>query len=311
MRQIKTIQAKYIKLGEGGAWAPLCLSDGTLRLGYDYVPHEIALQGDRDALRQIFLDRGDMPGTASSHTNQVIDFYHVGPDTIWITLADGFLWWCRAAPGVEYLDADGHDSERLGSRLRRTDGGWHNHSVGGQPLRVSELNGRLTKTARFQRTICNVEAFEYLLRKINDEELPEIQSAKTAQVALLQSIEPLIKMLTWRDFETLAELIFAESGWRRTGTTGGTQETVDIELMLPSTKERAFVQVKSKTNQRQLDDYVDRLSRRDEDRMFYLYHSGPVALDCKDPRVTIIGPRQLAEMVLGAGLFDWVVDKAG
>lgn len=311
MRRIEAKQAKYIKLGGGGAWAPLCLSDGTLRLGYDYVPHETALKEDRDALRQVFLDRGDAPRTASSHAVQVFDFYHADPETIWITLADGFLWWCKAAPGVEYLDAEDHDGERFGSRIRRSVDGWQNRSVGGQPLRISELNGRLTKTAGFQGTICNVEAFDYLLRKVNDEELPEIQSAKSAQTVLLDCIEPLIKMLTWRDFETLAELIFAESGWRRTGTTGGTQETVDIELMLPSTRERAFVQVKSKTNQAQLNDYVDRLSRRDEDRMFYLYHSGPAALNCNDPRVSIIGPRQLAEMVLTAGLFDWVLDKAG
>jgi hypothetical protein len=41
----------------------------------------------------------------------------------------------------------------------------------------------------------------------------------------------------------LVDLVFANSGWRRIGRVGKTQKTVDIELMLPTTGERAFVQV--------------------------------------------------------------------
>ena len=80
---------------------------------------------------------------------------------------------------------------------------------------------------------------------------------------------------------------------------------------LPLFGERAFVQIKSRTDQAQLDDYIKRFSRRDEIRMFYVYHSGPEAIACSHPGVILIGPSELSHMVLNAGLFDWLLTKAG
>jgi hypothetical protein len=37
------------------------------------------------------------------------------------------------------------------------------------------------------------------------------------------------------DFETLVDLVFFTSGWRREGIVGKTQKTLDIDLVLPST----------------------------------------------------------------------------
>jgi hypothetical protein len=53
-----------------------------------------------------------------------------------------------------------------------------------------------------------------------------------------------MKLLGPRDFETLVDLVFSTSGWRRQGVVGKTQKTLDLDLILPSTGERAFVQVK-------------------------------------------------------------------
>ena len=86
---------------------------------------------------------------------------------------------------------------------------------------------------------------------------------------------------------------------------------MDIELVLPSTGERAFVQVKSKTDQAQLNDYIGRLSHRDESRMFYVYHTSEAGLSNEDPRVTLIGPERLSEMILNAGLLDLLLQKTG
>ena len=310
MRKIEAKQAKYIKLGPEGSWERLCIGDGTLRLGYADVPHDLALKGDKEGIRQIYLDKGMMPGTATKHANQVLDFYQAGPETLWITMADGFVWWCFAQPGTEYLGLTNGEHEARGARLRRCVDGWHNQSIGGSPLRVRELSGRLTKVAAYRMTICKVDAFDFLLRKINDESLPEAEAARAVRQSILDSIQSLLKLLDWHDFELLVDLVFAHSGWRRTGETGGTQKAVDIELMLPSTGEAAFVQVKSRTNQSQLDDYVERLAARDESRMFYVYHSGSRGLSWDDPRVTVIGPQRLAEMVLNAGLFDWLLNKS-
>ncbi|WP_162484273.1 hypothetical protein [Yersinia intermedia] len=52
----------------------------------------------------------------------------------------------------------------------------------------------------------------------------------------------------------LVDLIFSASGWRRTGSLGRTQKTVDIEL--PTTGERAFVQVKSVAEQSVFSGYL-------------------------------------------------------
>ena len=105
------------------------------------------------------------------------------------------------------------------------------------------------------------------------QDLPEVAAARSARSALLRSTTDLMRLLTWRDFELLIELVFSQSGWRRISASGGTQKTIDIELVLPTTGEAAFVQVKSKTNQVQLDDYIERFAERDDARMFYVYHT--------------------------------------
>lgn len=309
--EIGATDARYIKLGREGCWEQLCLEDGTLRLGYSNIPHDLAASGDKDMLRQYFVDQGHKPPTATSHTNQVLSFYETGPETIWITFSAGYLWWAIADGPVEYLGGSEEATERRDSRLRRTRDGWHNCSIGGMPLRIPELNGALTQTAAYRMTICKVDQLDYLIRKINDRDLPEVASARSAQTTLLQSITDLMRLLTWRDFELLVELVFSESGWRRVSANGGTQKTIDIELVLPTTGESAFVQVKSKTDQAQLDDYIERFAERDDARMFYVYHTSKTALASTNDGVVIVGPDRLAEMVMDTGLFNWLLKKAG
>jgi len=45
MAEIDASNALYIKLGESGMWEADCIRDGTLRLGYDDLPHELCSQG--------------------------------------------------------------------------------------------------------------------------------------------------------------------------------------------------------------------------------------------------------------------------
>ena len=51
-------QAKYIKLGGNGRWEDRCFGDGTIRLGYYEVPHELGLNGDKSAIRDLFRKLG-------------------------------------------------------------------------------------------------------------------------------------------------------------------------------------------------------------------------------------------------------------
>nr|MBA3768519.1 hypothetical protein [Acidobacteriota bacterium] len=88
---------------------------------------------------------------------------------------------------------------------------------------------------------------------------------------------------------------------------GKAEKTRDLDLILPSTSERAFVQVKSKTTSKELDEYVAKIDDGPYDRMFYVFHSGEAKTD--DPRVTVIGPEQLADLVMDAGLVSWLIRK--
>lgn len=154
-----------------------------------------------------------------------------------------------------------------------------------------------------------VQKHEYLKRKLNGQLLPEVEDAAQAENQMVQKIIPLMRLLTWQDFEMLVDLVFANSGWRRIGQVGKTQKTVDIELLLPTTSERAFVQVKSYARKQDLAEYMERLkSGRAYDRMFFVWHSGDVG-EVEETNVSLIGPDRLARMVFDAGLTSWLREK--
>jgi hypothetical protein len=118
---------------------------------------------------------------------------------------------------------------------------------------------------------------------------------------LTRSAQELMKLLWPGDFETLADLVFSTSGWRRQGPVGKTQKMLDLDIVLPSTGERAFVQIKAKTTSAELAEYAGKIDELGSyDRMFYVFHSGEVDMD--DERVTMIGPETLAALVVNAGL---------
>ena len=172
------------------------------------------------------------------------------------------------------------------------------------------LSGRLLKVQGFRGTVCAVDSEDYLLRKLGDEVTPQVQAAMNAEAQMLTAISGLMELMTWQDFELLVDLVFSSSGWKRTGATGGHQNTVDIELILPSTQERAFVQIKSRAAPAQLREYVERMAQMDGvHRMFFVWHTGDVGAAPEHGRVTLVGPDQLAQMVLDAGLATWLRKK--
>ena len=302
---------RYIKLGVNGGWERLCLEDGTLRIGYYEVPHNLGQSQDQQGIREIYLGRAADSRTASSHASQVLAFYDPNPDVMWITFADGYLWWCFAQPEVEFFTHD-RDAGSAGSRLRRTTGGWSNKTLAGELLRIAELNGALTQLNGYRGTICNVksETAADLIRRINGEGIPEVAAARAARQAGLVALEALIRRLSPMDFELFVDLIFANSGWRRVSVLGKTQKTVDMELVQPVTQQRAFIQVKSTTTQSELDDYVAKLACRGDDFMFYAYHSSHVPLTTENGQVRLLNAAALSEMGWQVGLFDWLVQKS-
>jgi len=194
--------------------------------------------------------------------------------------------------------------------------GWHKEDIAGNLLTNDRLSGALLQTQSFRGTICSVGAFDYLVRKINNQLSPEVKAAEDAQVHMREALIPLMKMLTPEDFELLVELIFSSSGWQRLGSTGKTKKTVDIELLMPVTGERAFVQVKSTANRQTLDAYVEELEKHRDagaySKMFFAWHDGEIDVDEADyPNVTLLDAERLAEMCLDTGLSAWLIEKSG
>jgi|LNFM01.2.fsa_nt_gb hypothetical protein len=292
----------YIKLGRGGDWEAESLRDGVLRFGYREAPHDLCARGDWqtvwEAMKAI---RGDA-GAATRDVNQIRAYYEADEQSIFITFVGGLLYWCRPTGPVELLDDRSH--------RRQTTEGWRNTSTNGTMLSADRLSGRLLKVQMFRGTICDVRAGDYLLRKLSDQLSPEVATAEEAERALMTAIVGLMRLLTWQDFELLVDLVFSTSGWRRVSQVGRTQKTVDLELILPSTAERAFVQVKSHATATALNDYVARLAEAEAyDRMFFVWHTGDIAEEGGPAGVILLGPQKLSRMVLDAGLSSWLREK--
>jgi hypothetical protein len=313
--QVSATRALYIKLGEGNRWAQLAFDSNTLRFGFRDVPHQQALAAaeakDFKSVKDFYQnERSVAPGTATRYSNEVREFYTAGTDVLWITFAKGRMWWCFAdAEVVPNLAAD---PDATGSRFRKTIGGWTDKDLIGQTLWTNKLRGSLTTTAGFRGTICRVREFDYLLRLLNGEETAVTKAVRTARSQLIETLIPLIPGLHWKDFELLVELVMTQGGWRRVSATGGTQHTIDLELELPLTGERALVQVKSRLDQNTAETVATDLTEAaGGSRVFIVYHtpSEPLAVDQEN--VTLIGPNALAEHVVDLGLTTWVMAKVG
>lgn len=310
--KIRAKEARYIKLGKAGAWTETCLTDGTLKLDYRHVPEDLARSQNFDGLKADFKAKGIKAQAASNHARQVAGFFDGDPDVLWITFHRGYLYWCFAEAGVRKINAgDEAAIDAGGAWLRQTLSGWSRFSLSGHELLENELSGKLNKTTSYQGTICAAKPLAYLLAKINDDPLPEIIEAQHAREQLLASTCTLMSMLTWTDFEFLVGAVFEGSGWRQVRYPGGSKQTTDIDLVMPLTGERAFAQIKSSTDQVQFNRYLQEFQARPETRLFYAYHTSEKPIVCTDPSVTLLGAEALASQVVDAGLFNWLLTKAG
>jgi hypothetical protein len=154
-----------------------------LHIGYGKSTHELALAGNFEALKQYLIGIGRDAQVASREAREVLDFYELGTDCLWITFARDHLWWTFASPEVTWLGGDG---QLAGERHRESIGGWRNTDVNGVALRTNTLSTKLTKVAGYRRTICKVEAEEYLLRRINGVKEPFAEKSAIAREALIR-----------------------------------------------------------------------------------------------------------------------------
>lgn len=303
---IRPRRVRYIKLGEGGRWERECREKGIVRFGFGSASAQrfpLCHAGRWNELTESFVAEGKTKGTATRFTNETRLFFEDDGSTLWITFMGESLFWGFLESSPPERCADGNGVWRSIASP-----GWRSTDLTGEPLTKDRLSGALTQIAAYRGTSCNVKESKYVVRRINGQKTPEVECALDALKEMKASVLKLMRLLEPRDFETLVDLVFSTSGWRRQGPVGKTQKTLDLDLALPSTGERAFVQVKSKTTSAELAEYVGKLDELGPyDRMFYVYHSGTANTD--DERVIVVGPERLAELVLDAGLANWIIRK--
>lgn len=300
---IRPTSVRYIKLGERGRWELECLKRGIVRFGFGTSERnrfDLCQQGQWADLAKSFETGGKTKSVATRFANESRDFFLDDGSTLWITFMGRTLFWGFCQPELPQAHEDGDGV------YRRISGGWKAADLHGERLTMDRLSGALTQLASYRGTSCSVKASDYVIRRINGTKSPEVQRAIAAQQAMWAALVPLMRLLVPQDFELLVELVFAASGYRRIEIVGKTQKTIDLDLELPITGKRAFVQVKSKTTSAELARYVE-LIEEQYDEMFFVFHTGSAATP--DPRVKIIGPEALARRVFDAGLSDWLIRK--
>lgn len=299
---------RFIKLGRKGEWERTAIeTDNVIRLGYRSPMHQQSLKGNWKAVTRHWLEvRGENSATATNDVRQIRDFYEQPDTSLWITFYNRMLWWCFAKQPAEQLDDE--------SRIRHVIGRWRNTDLAGRPLTIQNLDGRLTKVVGYRGTICaldpDVEA--YLVRKINGKLPIEVARAQTELANLQLTLEELIRGLWWHDFELLVDLVFAKSGWQRISVLGKTEKAIDLDLEAPVTDRRAFVQVKSQASVKILNDSIAEFQNMAQyDEFYFVVHTADRLADylSADPRVHVIDVARLAQLVVGAGLVTWLINK--
>jgi hypothetical protein len=305
MKLIKPSKIYFIKLGSGGDWEKECIENQqTIRLGFGDADHSDCLAGNWDKVRDYYL-ASRAKGKATEFANQIKAFYESDAETLWITFYGDWLWWCFADPKVEKLSD--------GTKIRRVIGKWRNSDTTGNLLSLDVLNGKLLQVRGFRGTICSVKESKYTTDKINGWQTEEVKQARIAKITLNDCLKPLIKNLTWKDFEILVDLVFVQSGWKRLSVLGKTEKSWDLELLAPVTGERSKVQIKSQSSRQELNDYIEEFEalKKSHSRLFYVVHSfvGDLPESSLPSYVTLIGLDKLSELVVNAGLSDWLIKK--
>lgn len=266
------------------------------------------MAGNVKGIRVALSDRKS-EGAITAGVTEVLSFYQMGADCLWITFAEGHLWWAFAEPDVEWL-GEGHYNDGP-SRRRTTIGQWQNTDIHGRPLRVNDLSSKLTQTANYRATICGVNERDYLIRRINGKTEPLVVEAEAVRSQLISVADRMIRGLHWTQFETLTDLIFARSGWQRSTAVGAGLKDIDLLMEQPTTGETAFVQVKSRAGQAVVDDYLQRFRDSGCDRFFFVCHSPQGALSVPEEKnLHLFTGEQLAMAAVKNGLFDWLIERS-
>jgi hypothetical protein len=178
---------------------------------------------------------------------------------------------------------------------------------------ATRVPGVLSQLQGFRGTVCKVGDIECLRRLLDGEWSEAYKKVNDARLDLIRQVEVGVKGLHWKDFETLVDLVFRQAGWRRISLLGETMKFADLELEEPINGERYQVQVKSQADANDFADYRDKFTAGGFRKLFFVVHSPKPNLTPQSQgaseSVQLILPNRLAEMVVDAGLVNWLLAK--
>ncbi len=312
MNTITFNNAYYIKLGKKGKWVEESLSKGIARIGWDSVTIEdIQRQNWEDIRCKIengYISSGKKNG-AKQDFNALRRFCDATVYDVFITFYKGKMYWCN-------FDNSPIESDSI-SKYRRTLNGWSCKTVNEikSILYANEISGEISKTQAFQGTLCRFNEREtYVIeRTLNGTLNPNVESILNYKTKIVELISELLKELHWKDCEILTDLIFLQSGWRRTSMKGGSMEFTDMEYYDPINNERYAVQIKSGANEKDFDDYKKRFIGRDFRKLFFVVFNPDKSIFTvknDSSEVEILYGEKLSTLIFDLGLLEWIMKKS-
>jgi hypothetical protein len=191
-------------------------------------------------------------------------------------------------------------------------GRWSSQSIRGEELLIGNLSRRLTEPQGYRGTICSIGEEEYLVRRIIGLVSPAVEEARVSLSRLEHSLDDWIRSVRWRDFELLCDLIFTQSGWQRLSTVGGSEKSIDLDLLAPVSGKRTFVQIKSQSDKNEFEDYCQEFTTLDQyDKMFFVVHSprGDVTTWAMPEKAQIMLISDIARLADAASRSKWIIQK--
>lgn len=304
MDQVTCKKAYYVKLGEKGKWEKSSIDENIIRIGWKRQSLKDINSGNWPVIQKELQDASTDKGTATRDLRALQMICKSTNEDIWITFHKNQLWWCKVADPETYKDET--------SKYRKVEK-WHCQDVYGKSLFAAQIPGRIAKLQGFRGTICNVKEVTELVRLINCQTSPEFAVINNAKECLYKHVESGLRRLHWKDFETLADLLFSTAGWRRISILGQTMKYSDIELEDPINKEMYQVQVKSRATLQEFQAYSRKFDENKYRKLFFVVHTPDPKLAAIPPDSTspiqLVLPNRLAEMVVDQGILNWLMNK--
>lgn len=304
MEPVNCKNAYYVKLGKQGVWVESSIKKSILRIGWPNQSLSDINKGRWDIIQKQLEDEIPNKGTATRDCHALRMLCESTAEDIWITFHASHLWWCKVAEPRIFKDKE--------SKYRKVSF-WCCHDIFGTPLLANQIPGRISKLQGFRGTICKVKEVEEITGLINCQYSPEFVAIRHSRDLLCRHVETGLRRLHWKDFETLVDLLFRATGWRRVSVLGENMKYLDIELEEPINGEMYQVQVKSSAMLRDFQEYAKTFQGEKYRKLFFVVHTPDKKLiemqNQKENPVQLVLPGRLAEMVVDLGMLGWLLNK--